>query len=290
MDKSNKIELIIRDAYISFTNTERIVADYAMKNLNMIPSLSINEFAMKSNTSEASVLRFCKRIGFKGYRDFVIRLSAILGDTTVADTDQEPNKYTDIQIGDNLSTICQNVTYNNIKSLKDTLSVLDEKEILKAVRIMDTRVNVCWFGLEASGLVCRDAVQKFSRINKLFRAFCDVHGMKTAASLLGPKDAAVFVSNSGETPELLDALDLAKQNHAVVIAITRYTKSYLAKNSDILLRISSPELTFRSAAMGSRIAMLNIIDILFTAVASESVDETKQYLNRTREALTYRNH
>lgn len=290
MDKSNKIELIIRDAYISFTNTERIVADYAMKNLDMIPSLSINEFAMKSDTSEASVLRFCKRIGCRGYRDFVIRLSAALGDTTVADTDQEPKKYTDIQIGDNLSTIFQNVTYNNIKSLKDTLTVLDEKEIVKAVQIMNSRKNVCWFGLEASGLVCRDAVQKFSRINKLFRAFTDVHEIKTVASLLGSEDAAVFISNSGETPELLDALDLAKQNNATVIAITRYTKSYLAENADILLRISSPELTFRSAAMGSRIAMLNIIDILFTAVASESVDNTKQYLNRTREALSYRKH
>ncbi len=287
MEKSNQIELVISDAYISMTNTEKVVADYVMQNLELVPSLSIKELAKNSGTSEASVLRFCKTVGYKGYRDFTIRLSGALGYKTTG-SGIGNKKYTDIQMGDSLSTIIENVSYNNMKSLEDTLSVLDENEIRKAVSILCSTVNVCWFGLEASGLVCKDAEQKFCRIKKLFRAFTDVHGIKTAASLLGSDDAVVFVSNSGETPEILDALDLVKRNGARIIAITRYTRSRLAMTADVCLRISTPELTFRSAAMGSRIAMLNIVDILFTSVASETYDETKTYLDKTWEALAYR--
>jgi len=289
MERSTEIELIIGDALASMTVTEKKVADYVLQNLAFIPTLSIKELSLLIGVSEASVLRFCKTIGYQGYRDFTIRLSALIGYQKVQNPPEE-KRYTDIQMGDSVKSMIGNVTYNNIRSLSDTLAVLDEGEVEKAVAILCSTANVYWFGLEASSLVCIDAVQKFSRINKPFRAFSDVHGIKISASLLSCNDAAVFVSNSGETPELLDALDLAKANGAKIIAISRYSKSTLVRAADVFLRISTPELTFRSAAMGSRIAMLNIIDILFTSVASETYDETKKYLDVTREALKYRKH
>lgn len=289
MERSTEIELIIGDAMGSLTATERKVANYVLQNLPLIPTLSIKELALLCGASQASVLRFSKSIGYQGYRDFTISLSAAMGYRKVQNS-TEVNRYTDIQMGDSVKSMIGNVTYNNIRSLSDTLTVLDREEVEKAVAILCSTVNVFWFGLEASSLVCIDAVQKFSRINKPFRAFSDVHGIKISASLLSSNDAAVFVSNSGETPELLDALDLAKNNGAKIIAISRYSKSTLVEAADVFLRISTPELAFRSAAMGSRIAMLNIVDILFTSVASETYDETKKYLDVTREALKYRKH
>lgn len=289
MERSTEIELIIGDALGSMTATEKKVASYVLQNLSIIPALSIKEFALLCGASEASILRFCKAIGYKGYRDFVINLSSAMGYRRLQDNTKE-KRYTDIQMGDSIKSMIGNVTYNNIRSLSDTLAVLDGEQVEKAVSILCSTVNVCWFGLEASSLVCIDAVQKFSRINKSFRAFSDVHGIKMSASLLGSNDAAVFISNSGETPELLDALDLAKANGVRIIAISRYTKSTLVQAADVFLRISTPELAFRSAAMGSRIAMLNIVDILFTSVASETYHKTKKYLDVTREALKYRKH
>jgi len=289
MERSSEIELIIGDALGAMTATEKKVANYVLQNLSFVPTLSIKELAILSEVSDASVLRFCKKIGYQGYRDFTIRLSASIGYDKVNSLIEE-KRYTDIQMGDSVKSMIGNVTYNNIRSLSDTLAVLDEGEVEKAVAILCSTANVNWFGLEASGLVCIDAVQKFTRINKLFRSFSDVHEIKISASLLGKDDAAVFVSNSGETPELLDALDLAKSNGAKIIAISRYSRSSLVRASDVFLRISTPELTFRSAAMGSRIAMLNIVDILFTSVASETYDENKKFLDVTREALTYRKH
>ena len=96
------------------------------------------------------------------------------------------------------------------------------------------------------------------------------------------------VSNSGTTKEILDAMELVKESGAKSIAITRYSKSELALGADVILNISTPEVTFRSGAMGSRIAMLNVVDVLFSAVASKEYDSVKEYLDRTRGALNSR--
>lgn len=55
--------------------------------------------------------------------------------------------------------------------------------------------------------------------------------------------------------------------------------------ADIVLSISTPEITIRSGAMGSRIAMLTIIDILFAGVASAEYEQVKTSLTNTHNIL-----
>ena len=187
-----------------------------------------------------------------------------------------------------MGTILENVSFNNARSIEDTLSVLDRGQVRRAVELLCRAPRADWYGLGASGLVCQDAQQKFLRINKRSQAFVDGHSIQTAAALLGPGDVAVLVSNSGTTAEILDALELVQAAGASSIAVTRYSRSPLAQGVDVVLHISTPEVTFRSGAMGSRIAMLNIVDILFSCVASAQYDEVKQYLDRTHDALNAR--
>jgi len=58
----------------------------------------------------------------------------------------------------------------------------------------------------------------------------------------------------------------------------------LSEISDINLFLSSPEVTMRSGAMASRIAQLNVIDIIFSGVASIEYKSIKKYLDRSRKA------
>ena len=285
MAQSNSVEIRIRDAKPTMTRVEKTVAEYVEPRLATVKSMSIKQLAHNSRTSEASVLRFCKTLGYRGYRDFILSLSAALGsDESVA----EERRYTDIRPGDDLATIIENVSFNNRRSIEETLSVLDKEQMARAVMLLCAAPRIDWYGLGASGIVCADAQQKFMRINKRCQAFVDGHSMQTAAALLKSWDVAVLVSNSGTTAEILDALELVRAAGAKSIALTRYSKSPLALGADVVLRISTPEVTFRSGAMGSRIAMLNLVDILFSGVASAQYDEIKEYLERTHDALSSR--
>jgi len=277
----NNILIKIRDMRDSLTPVEKLVADYVLANVEEVPHLSVKALAQLSKTSDASVLRFCKTMGYSGYRSFIVSISASLGSME----EEERDQYTDIRPGDDLSVIIANIALNNSKSIEDTLSVIDRKEVARAVEAIRSCNRLVLFGVGASGIVCRDAEQKFSRINKMCHAYTDGHSQLTAATLLGKGDVAVFVSNSGSTADILDSLEIAKKNRAVTIAITKYNKSELADKSDIVLGISTPELTFRSGAMGSRIAMLTVVDMLFAGVASAEYKNVKKHLTKTHNVL-----
>ena len=278
----DNILIKMRDMKESLTPVEKLVSEYILANLDEIPHLSIKQLAQLSKTSDASVLRFCKTMGFSGYRSFIVSISASIGSME----DEQKDQYTDIQPGDDLTTIIANISRNNMKSIEDTLSVLDRGEVARAVNALQASNRIVFFGVGASGLVCKDGEQKFSRINKMCHAYVDGHSQLTAATLLGKGDVAIFISNSGNTSEILEALDIVKKNGAQIIAITKYNKSELADKSNIVLYISTPELTIRSGAMGSRIAMLNVIDILFAGVASAEYQNVKKFLSKTHNILS----
>ncbi|RKP52954.1 MurR/RpiR family transcriptional regulator [Cohnella endophytica] len=278
---NDNILIKIRDMKDSLTPVEKLVAECILENTDDIPHLSIKNLAQLSKTSDASVLRFCKTLGYSGYRSFIVSISASLGSRD----DEQKDQYTDIQPGDDLSIIISNISLNNMKSIEDTLSVINRNEVARAVKVLRSSSRIVFFGIGASGIVCKDGEQKFSRINKMCHAYTDGHSQLTAATLLGKGDVAIFVSNSGDTVEIIEALEVVKKNGATSIAITKYNKSELADKSDILLSISTPELTFRSGAMGSRIAMLTVIDILFAGVASAEYQNVKKYLTKTHNIL-----
>lgn len=278
---NDNILLKIRDMKDSLTPVEKMVADYILGNVEEIPHLSIKRLAQQSKTSDASVLRFCKTMGYSGYRNFIVSISASLGSMD----EEQKDQYTDIQPGDELPVIIANISRNNIKSIEDTLSVMDWNEIARAVKVLRVSNRIVFFGIGASGLIGKDAEQKFSRINKMCHTYTDGHSQLTAATLLGKNDVAFFISNSGDTVEILDALEIARKNGACCIAITKYNKSELADKVNIVLSISTPEISIRSGAMGSRIAMLTIIDILFAGVASAEYQNVKKYLTKTHNIL-----
>lgn len=281
MQIDGNILLKLRDMQDSLTPVERILADYVLANTQSVLRCSVRDLATKSKTSDASVLRFCRTLGCRGYRDFIVNVSAALS----AHDSVQDGPYTDIQPGDDLQTIIRNVSLSNRRSIEDTLSILRQEEVARAVELLRKADKVDFYGMGASGLVCMDAQQKFMRINKMSHAYTDGHSQLTAATLLQKGDVVVLISNSGTTAEILDALEIAKECQASVIAITRYSKSELAKNADVVLYISTPEITIRSGAMGSRIAMLNIIDILFVGVSSAEYKNVQDYLRRTHDIL-----
>lgn len=280
MSIHDNILIKIREMKDSLTPVEKVVAEYVLQNLEEIPHLSIKSLAQLTKTSDASVLRFCKTMGYSGYRSFIVSISASLGSM-----EEQKDPYTDIQPGDDLTVIISNTSRNNIKSIEDTMSVIDNNEVDRAVQVLRTCNRIVFFGIGASGLVGIDAEQKFSRINKMCHTYTDGHSQLTAATLLDKGDVAVFISNSGTTKEILEALEITKKSGATIIAITKYNKSELADKANIVLNISTPEVTIRSGAMGSRIAMLTIIDILFAGVASAEYKNVKKYLTKTHNII-----
>ena len=123
-----------------------------------------------------------------------------------------------------------------------------------------------FYGVGNSGIVAQDAQHKFFRLGVNTIAYSDGHMQMMSASMLGPGDCVVVISNSGRTRDLMDACDLARKNGATSIVMTA-TGSPLASAGQIHLAADHPEGYDRYSPMVSRLLHLMIIDVLATAVA-----------------------
>ncbi|TCP30977.1 RpiR family transcriptional regulator [Scopulibacillus darangshiensis] len=275
--------LKIKEELHHLSESERKVAHYILNNTEEAVHLPIGELALKCHASKTAITRMCQRLNYKGFRDFRIDLAS-----DFASQEQQEHKYTDIKPGDTLNTIIKNVCYNNIKSIDDTQRVLNDKDIEAAISAIHKAKKIVFYGVGASGIVAMDAQQKFLRINRTVFSYPDYHLQAITTATLSEGDVAVVISNSGETKETVDIANIAKDRKAIVISITRFGKNTLSGLSDIKLFLSSPETTIRSGAMGSLIAQLTIVDILFSGVASIEYPAIEEYLDRSREVITPR--
>ncbi|MDN4075904.1 MurR/RpiR family transcriptional regulator [Fictibacillus terranigra] len=258
-------------------DSEKKIIEYIKQNQEEIIHLSITEVAERSETSESSVVRLCKRLGYKGFQDLKINLAKEV---------MTPEKviHEIIEKGDDVVTIKKKVFQSNIQALYDTIEVCNDEEIKKAVNAISNARLIEFYGTGGSGTVALDAHHKLLKLGIKSFAYNDSVLQAMSASVLTNKDVVIGVSHTGSNTDVLSALKLAKEAGATLICITDSSKSPITKISDIVLQTASNETLFRTDAISSRIAQLTIIDILVAAVANQKYEMYYQNLQKTRKS------
>ncbi|WP_394235667.1 MurR/RpiR family transcriptional regulator [Niallia oryzisoli] len=271
----------IRSNYARLSEKEKKIADYILNDPEKIIHGTINEVAEELNVADATVFRFCKRIGFKGYQAMKIALaSEFINSTQQLDVDME------ITDEDDEKTIAEKVFKSNIITLENTSQILDMSSIQKAVNIILHANRVEFYGTGGSAVIAMDAYHKFIRTGIKVFAFIDSHFQLMSASQLTDKDVAVVISHSGTNKDTLNILKTAKQNGAKTIAITGYPKSPISQHADVSLYTSSAETQFRSEALSSRIAQLSLIDAIYVNLRVLNKEAAQQSLRKIRNTIS----
>ncbi|WP_188454729.1 MurR/RpiR family transcriptional regulator [Virgibacillus oceani] len=269
----------IRSNYGKFSLKEKKIADYILHNPQNIIHHTINQVSDDLGVAESTVFRFCQRIGFKGYQALKIALAAEIV-TPMKDIHEKINE------GDSIGTVSEKVFRSNMKTIEDTLHILDGNAIEQAVQTILEAERVEFFGSGGSALVALDAYHKFIRSGIQVSSNLDSHMQLMSASQLTDKDAAVLISHSGSTKDMLDVLQVLKEKGVKTIAITNFAKSPLTKEADISLYTVAEETDFRSEALSSRIGQLSIIDALYTNVMIARNENGKEALQNMRKAIS----
>ena len=240
-----KISIKIKVSYPEMSKAEKRIADWLYENPNEILALSIVELAEKCQCSEATIVRFAKRLGLGGYQDLKISL-AQESDTPIANTK--------INSGDTPYEIYEKVCNDIYCALERTKLSLDKEQIFSAAERLVNSKRIIVFGLGNSASVATDMSHKLLRAGCNSVAYSDNHMQVIAASHLTEKDVVIAISHSGSSKDIVDALKIAKDVGASTISITNNGKSPIQKYSDIVLHTSSDETNYNILALNSRIA------------------------------------
>ncbi|RAY14301.1 RpiR family transcriptional regulator [Actinomadura craniellae] len=273
----------VRSLLPSLPPAERRVAQRVIDDPEGVANSTITELAHACGTSETTVIRFCRAIGFTGYPELRLTLATEAGRAQSAAGGRVIGS--DISPDDPLDQIVEKVTYADARAVEETADQLDLdvlQQVIDAV-VGASRVDV--YGVGASAFVALDFQQKLHRIGRVCAAWSDAHIMLTSAAVLGEGDVALGISHTGATVETIDALAVARQHGAVTVALTNFPKSPIAEVADLILTTAARETTFRSGATASRLAQLTVIDCVFVGVAQQTFKATREALEATYEAV-----
>ncbi|EHR70037.1 transcriptional regulator [Burkholderiales bacterium JOSHI_001] len=257
----------IRASIPALPPAEQRVAKLLLADPRNFATLPVVELAERAHVSKPTVVRFCRSVGYNGLADFKLKLAGTVNEGVPfvhrsVDEDDKP--------GDLIVKVVDNAVAALLKYRNAAAGHAIDRAIaaLAATQVAGGRVE--FWGVGNSGIVAQDAQHKFFRLGLHTGTSSDGHVQLMSATMLGPKDCAVIISNSGRSRDLMDAADIARRKGAAVIVITA-SDSPLARSTQasnqVLLAADHPEDFDRYSPMVSRLLHLVVIDILTTGVA-----------------------
>ena len=271
----------------SLSRAEQRVAQLIIDEAGTAATLTISELARRAETSETTVVRFCRAIGFSGYPELRLRLATEAGR---AQEEAAPQAVmgSDISPTDDLAQVVKTIAFADARAVEDTAVQLDLGVLERVIEAVVGARRVDIYGVGASAFVAQDFQQKLHRIGRLAYAWSDLHLALTSAALLDDRDVAFGISHTGNTMDTIEVFAEAGRRGAKTVALTNFPKSPITRVADLVLTTAARETTFRSGAMASRLAQLTVIDCVFVGVAQRTYPQTRAALEATYEAVRSR--
>lgn len=253
----------IRASLPSLAPAEQRVARLVLADPRHFAQQPVSQLADRAHVSKPTVVRFCRSMGYDGLSDFKLKLAG-----TVSEGVPFIHRSVDVddKTGDVLVKVIDNTVAAFLKYRNDASTAAIDKAAAVLAATYQTGRRIEFIGAGNSGIVAQDAQHKFFRLGVNTVAYSDGHMQVMSASLMGPGDCLVIISNSGRTRDLMDACDIARKNGATTLVITA-SGSPLAAAGHIHLAADHPEGYDRYSPMVSRLLHLMIVDILATCVA-----------------------
>ena len=263
-----------------FSESEAMIADYLLANFRMLPGMSTRQLAKETFTSSAAIVRFSQKLGFGGYTEFRVKFLAEMmqymerphGDELIM-TDR-----------DSVHSILDKVTSIEIDALKDTRSMLEPADFVRALAILNKTDHIDFYATDNNLDIANMASSGFIMANKC----STVHLAMTMQYLQAtgaPKDhVAFFISRTGENRMLLDVAHLLKMRGNPIILITAVPRSNLANMADVVFPVatvkSMEELGPRVFLMGAKYVTDILFAVLMTRVDFHNAQEKEQWLRK----------
>ena len=270
----------VKASQVKLTQREKKIVDFLRENGDSFLNDTITEFSEKAGVSDATMVRFCKHLGYRGYQDFKMHVAR--------EMIPKDNQYNPVLgQGDDSSSICSKIFNNEMSVLSRTLLETDIKVLEKIADRLRNAEKIMIFGTGGSMNVAQDALHKFMKVGLLVHVYEDIDLQLMAASLMREGDVALAISHSGGNLRTLRCLEIAKEGGAYTIALTGLGKNPISKAADVTVHIASEKAVYQSESVSTRIAQLAVIDTLAAMVAFSDYERSNEATMATRQATAH---
>jgi RpiR family transcriptional regulator, carbohydrate utilization regulator len=256
---STALEARISGIRHDLSDKEQAVAAFLLSEPKEFVSLSISALAARCRVSETVIIRLYRKLGYDGFHQFKIDIAQSL-------TEASADTLGDLKTGDDVEIIKKKVFAITRQALEDSIGMVDSDQLAAArdALLSARRVVVAAFGGSAS--VGLDFVHKLLKLGIIATLQQDTHMQAMSAAVMGADDVLMAISHSGNSRDIVEVLEIARQQGATTILLTGFPRSPAAKAADINLYSVCRETKFQTDAMTSRIVQLAVLDTLMVSM------------------------
>ena len=262
---------------IGLSRAESQVGQWLLGNAARAVDFSVQQVASESEVSEPTVVRFCRSMGLRGFRQLKTELIASLQKT-------ESYLHHDVEPEDDAASAAVKVLESSLNQLVDLRHQISAMPFEASALAIANARQVVFVGLGASGHVATDACHKFFRLGMPCTTATDSPTILQLTAVAEPSDVLVAVSHTGQWPELLRGVVRASERGATIIGVTD-PHSALAEAADLLLPCGSDEDANVFTPMSSRLVHLTVLDALQVCVALKLGKNAEDNLRAAKSAL-----
>lgn len=252
------------------TKTERKVIDGI---LNISPDeiiyLSISDLASRLKVAEATLVRFCKKLGYNGFQDFKLHLSQEAGMINKTNDDCTVKK----------------IALQMVDAINETSRSINYDECLKIADMMINAGKICAFGVGNSAITAMEISNVLARIGIMVTFTPDTHLQAMITGNLTENDVVILISVSGSTKDIIDVAEIAKKNGVKIVVITCYDRSPLAKYADHILFSTRREAAYEGGSVSTIVSISYIINVLYNAIYEKLGKDGYEYTMRSASSV-----
>lgn len=260
------------------------IHEYIIHNKEHLEHISSTKIAQDLDVSQASVIKYVKKMGYKGFSDFKI--------STIKELENKfmisPIIHNQVSVSDNEDIIIKKICADEMNSLNETREGIDVSTLKEIINLLNKKSKIMVIGIGSSGIVAQDLVYKLIKIGKLAFYYEEPHKQLMQLSSFDKNDLVIAISHSGETSSILNFVEKSKSKNISIFSITSGSENSLAKMSDYYLTTKSEENSLRSSAMSSRISQLFLIDVLFINLIKKNFSASMKKINKSRELVQWK--
>lgn len=260
----------ISSQYFQLTNSEKKVADYVLAHRIDAQYMSISELAEECEVADATISRFCRRLGLGGYNAFKLELAKASMAARSAGHSGQDAEPADESGENGFDAMCKSRLRESVAALEQTLKLTNGELLSQAAELIYQAKRVTCMGQGSSMVLAEEAWTLFSIVSPKFAFIPDSHLQLNSVALMDPGDVVLFFSYSGSTRDLQDILSVAKERGVKVILVSRFPKSPGGQQADLVLQCGANEGPLQAGSTTARMAQLFVLDLLFTQVCSKA--------------------
>lgn len=265
---SRSIIPVIEYNYENFTALEKNIADFFIQNKKK-RDFSAKAVSEKLFVSEASLSRFAKKCGFRGYREFIYQY-----EDTFREKKSRP-------FADNTRRVLD--TYQEL--LNKAYNLADEKKFRTIAEMLFRAEKIFVCGIGSSGIAARETELRFMRIGLNINSLVDRDMIRMRAVFQNESSLVIGFSMKGETEEIQYMLREAKKRGADCILVTGRNYPEFMEYCDEIILVPALDNLEYGDVISPQFPILVMMDLLYTYCLEQDERRIDSFLKDTARAL-----